>query len=103
MRGCLNPATISVGASGAIFGLFGMLLVLVLLRDSRLAEVRSMVLVNAGSFVGLNLVIGAASASIDNAAHVGGLATGAVLGLGVFLAGRVQGTRVGHRAEGPDG
>jgi rhomboid protease GluP len=97
----MHPNTMSVGASGAIFGLFGMLLTLVLLGDARLAVVRSVVLVNAGIFVGLNLLIGAASVGIDNAAHVGGLVTGVVLGLGFFLVGHVQGSRVGHRAEAP--
>jgi rhomboid protease GluP len=99
----MHPNTVSIGASGAIFGLFGMLLTLVLLGDARLSVVRSMVLVNAGIFVGLNSLIGAASAGIDNAAHVGGLVTGAVLGLGIFLAGRVQASPVGHRAEAPGG
>jgi rhomboid protease GluP len=96
----IHPNTISIGASGAIFGLFGMLLTFLLLKDTRLAVVRSVVLVNAGIFVGLNLLIGAASVGIDNAAHVGGLVTGVVLGLGIFLAGRVQASRVGHRGRG---
>jgi membrane associated rhomboid family serine protease len=49
------------------------------------------------------LLIGAASVGIDNAAHVGGLVTGMVLGLGIFLAGRVQGAKLGSRAEVPSG
>jgi rhomboid protease GluP len=81
----VHPATVSVGASGAIFGLFGILLALLLLRDRRIAEVRQLVLVNVAIFVGVNLFLGAVSHGIDNAAHVGGLATGAILGLVIFM------------------
>lgn len=77
----VHPATVAVGASGAIFGLFGLLLTLVLLRDDRLAVVRSVVLLNVAIFVALNLFIGAVSPGIDNAAHIGGLGTGVLLGL----------------------
>lgn len=81
----VHPAIVSVGASGAIFGLFGTLLILVLLRDGRVAQVRQFVLTNAAVFVGINLFIGAVSHGIDNAAHVGGLATGIVLGLAIVF------------------
>ena len=75
---------------GAIFGLFGILLVLLLLNDARFIQVRSGILVNAGIFVGLNLLIGAGTPGIDNAAHVGGLAVGAALGMGLFLVQRFR-------------
>ena len=80
-----HPSTVSVGASGAIFGLFGVLLTYLLLGDKRLIEVRGMILLNVGIYLGYNLLIGMATPGIDNAAHVGGLATGFVLGFVFFL------------------
>jgi rhomboid protease GluP len=83
-----HPATMSVGASGAIFGLFGILLTLVLLGDARLAKARKFIFLSAGIFVGLNLLIGAATPAIDNAAHLGGLLTGALIGVALFVLNR---------------
>lgn len=77
----MKAETVSVGASGAIFGLFGVLMVLLLLRDERIAPIRPFLLLNVSLFVGANLLIGAFSYGIDNAAHVGGLAVGAILGV----------------------
>jgi rhomboid protease GluP len=82
----VHPATVSVGASGSIFGLFGVLLTLLALRDERIAQMRSFILVNVLIFVGLNLLLGSISTGIDNAAHLGGLATGILLGLALVLA-----------------
>lgn len=78
----LGPCnTVGVGASGAIFGVVGMLLVL-LYRRRRSAFVahymRSML-----TFVGLNLMIGFVASGIDNFAHIGGLAAGIALGAGL--------------------
>jgi rhomboid protease GluP len=83
-----HPATMSVGASGAIFGLFGILLTLVLFGDARLATARKFIFLNTGIFVGLNLLIGAATPAIDNAAHLGGLLTGALIGVALFVLNR---------------
>lgn len=92
----VHPATVSVGASGSIFGLFGVLLALLALRDERIAEMRSFILVNVLIFVGLNLLLGSISSGTDNAAHLGGLATGIVLGLGIFLIRPLQSNK--HKA-----
>jgi rhomboid protease GluP len=78
----VHPATISIDASGAIFGLFGILLTLLLLRDSRFEETRKFILLNAGIFVAINLAIGAATPGIDNAAHLGGYRRTEARGLG---------------------
>jgi membrane associated rhomboid family serine protease len=68
------PIQPSLGASGAVFGLFGALLVIG--RKLRY-DVRTLAIV-----LGLNLVVGFAFASfIDWRAHLGGLAAGVVLGL----------------------
>jgi rhomboid protease GluP len=79
--------------------LFGVLLTLLALRDERIAQMRSFVLVNVLIFVGLNLLLGSISTGIDNAAHLGGLATGIVLGLGIFFTSLSKPTKSNrHRA-----
>lgn len=93
----VHPAIVSVGASGAIFGLFGVLLVHLLMGDKKLVQSRRALLPMAAIFVVLNLVLGAASSGIDNAAHVGGLATGVALGFILFW--RSSDIRAGGRAE----
>ncbi|MDG3006911.1 rhomboid family intramembrane serine protease [Paludisphaera mucosa] len=76
------PARVSVGASGAIFGVLGALLAFLLVRrravpPTVLASLRSSGL----SFVAFNTVFGAVATGIDQAAHLGGLATGFLAGL----------------------
>ena len=89
----VHPATVSVGASGAIFGLFGTLLTLLCLRDESLGASRKAVLFSAGAYVAVNLFLGAVSQVTDNAAHVGGLAAGVVLGLVIFAAKRANASK----------
>lgn len=72
-------ATVSVGASGAIFGLYGIFLTL-LLTNLFPKDFRNAVLLNTALYVGLNLIMGLAG-GIDNAAHIGGLLCGALIGL----------------------
>lgn len=72
---------VSVGASGAIFGVFGALLSFLVVHRARMprlayARLRTMTL----SFVGYSLVIGFAIPGVDNAAHVGGLIGGVAVG-----------------------
>ncbi|TXH41808.1 MAG: rhomboid family intramembrane serine protease [Actinobacteria bacterium] len=66
-----SPMTVSVGASGAIFGLMGALLV----AGQRLRFDIKTILV----LVGINLAIGFVVGGIDWRAHLGGLITGAAL------------------------
>jgi len=69
----------SVGASGAVFGLFGLLLAAN--RVHRPVDRQSRMLVRQlGMLVLLNILIGFAIPGIDNAAHIGGLITGLWLG-----------------------
>ncbi|TVQ79599.1 MAG: rhomboid family intramembrane serine protease [Flavobacteriales bacterium] len=75
------PNTISIGASGAIFGVFGALLGL-LSTDAYPKESKKLILWLSGLFVGINLLMGL-TGGIDNAAHIGGLVSGA--GIGVLL------------------
>jgi membrane associated rhomboid family serine protease len=68
----LSPLTFSLGASGAVFGLFGAYFVMA--RKLR-ADTSQLVVL-----IGINLAIGfAAHGYINNYAHVGGLATGALV------------------------
>jgi len=77
-----HPQMVSVGASGAIFGLFGALLgFLVVHRNAIPASVLKPLRKSAVGFVVYNMIIGAMVPMIDMAAHLGGLATGFVCGL----------------------
>ena len=72
-----NPAG-SIGASGAVFGLDGLLLALVLFSGRRMENVSMpRVLV----MIAYSLYSGFTGANIDNAAHVGGLITGFLTGI----------------------
>jgi len=79
----IHPTILSVGASGAVFGMAGVLLVTVnqsALRPWLKPEVRKGVTMSTLKFTGLNLLIGAGLPMIDNAGHVGGLLAGLALG-----------------------
>lgn len=73
-----HPATVSVGASGAIFGLYGVFLALLTTQLFPPVFKRSFT-ISVGIFVGGNLLFGLAG-GIDNAAHIGGLLSGLILG-----------------------
>ena len=72
-----NPA---VGASGGVFGLFGVLLVADRVHKPALTRNARNLTVQIGMLIGINLLIGFTIPNIDNAAHIGGLLAGAVLG-----------------------
>jgi len=73
---------VSVGASGAIFGLLGALLAFLLInRRSVPTTVLRPLRSSALSFVVFNTLFGAAVPNIDQWAHMGGLATGFLGGL----------------------
>lgn len=76
----VSPAPFSVGASGAIFGLFGMLLVADRVHKPALTRNARSLTMQIGVLIGINLLIGLSIPGIDNAAHVGGLVAGAWLG-----------------------
>ena len=76
-----HPATVGVGASGAIFGVAGALLpALKFQKNPRIAMALKGALRSIVIFVVFNLVLGAGLPVIDNAAHVGGLLTGLIVG-----------------------
>jgi len=70
--------TVSAGASGAIFGMYGVFLAL-LTTDYVEQSARKVFLSSIVVFVGYNLLYGA-NGSVDNAAHIGGLVSGMALG-----------------------
>ncbi len=70
-----------VGASGAIFGLFGLLFVAQRVHRPVLDSRSRAFLGQLGALVALNLVFGFVVQGIDNMAHIGGLISGAWLGL----------------------
>jgi len=76
-----NPVILSVGASGAIFGIAGALIASFYLGEFSLPRAAmSGMLRSVVMFVGYNLFFGAVIARTDNAAHIGGLLMGLLLG-----------------------
>lgn len=76
-----NSGAISAGASGAIFGMYGLFLALLVTKHIN-NEARKSLLLSIGFFVFYNLLNGIKpNSGIDNAAHIGGLISGFVLGL----------------------
>jgi rhomboid protease GluP len=71
------------GASGAIFGLYGVFLAL-LFTNLIPKQVRSALLQSIGIFVAFNIFYGMRS-GIDNAAHIGGLLSGMLIGFIFYL------------------
>jgi rhomboid protease GluP len=75
-----HPATISAGASGAIFGIYGVFLSLLLTKLIEKKR-RDVLLMSVGMFVIYNLYNGVKTRVIDQSAHVGGLASGIIFGI----------------------
>lgn len=74
----VHPDTVSAGASGAIFGMFGVMLSLLTTRLIP-ADIRKRLLLLMGFYVVYNLLYGMKD-GIDNAGHIGGLLSGFALG-----------------------
>ena len=73
-----HPLAISAGASGAIFGMYGVFLAM--LTTSYIEKsTRKALLISISIFVFYNLLNGL-KAGVDNAAHIGGLACGIISG-----------------------
>ncbi len=83
---CYHPLVVSAGASGAVFGVYGALIVVLRRKSGAVpAEVLDRIRKGGMAFVGYNLVFGFMSAQIDNAAHIGGLCAGVLCGLALNL------------------
>jgi rhomboid protease GluP len=73
---------LSVGASGAIFGIVGCLLAALFTQSQHIPKDLLISLRKAMlGFVAYSLLMGVVAGFIDNAAHLGGLTTGAIMGL----------------------
>ena len=78
----------AVGASGAIFGLFGLLLAASRTHHPVLDRRSRSLVGQLGTLILINLVFGFVVPNIDNAAHIGGLVAGLWLGF-LLVPGRV--------------
>ncbi|HLX66486.1 MAG TPA: rhomboid family intramembrane serine protease [Puia sp.] len=74
----IHPDSVGVGASGAIFGMYGVFLAS-LVSGVFPPGMKKAFLFSTIIFVGVNLVMGL-SGNIDNAAHIGGLISGFLIG-----------------------
>ena len=91
VRELRGGASLSVGASGAIFALAGALIVSAVRLRTRLAPGRARALGAAMLFlVATSLAGGAGTQTTDHVAHVAGLLAGAGLGLVAPLSGRLR-------------
>jgi len=74
-----HDEVVSVGASGAVFGLYGVFVALLITKVYP-PEIAKTALVSTLVFIAYNLIMGM-TGDIDNAAHIGGLLSGFVIGL----------------------
>ena len=98
----LHPTIVAAGASGAIFGVAGALLPVLHFR-----EIPAMVAARGrrgglgiGGFIVYNLIYGFANTGIDNAAHIGGLVIGCIVGYATPVVGSPAGRHVLLRTRG---
>jgi rhomboid protease GluP len=77
-----HPATVSVGASGAIFGMYGVFLALLTTKLFP-KNLQKSFLASTAVFIGYNLLFGL-TGGIDNAAHIGGLLSGIIIGYALY-------------------
>ncbi len=73
-----HDQVVSAGASGAIFGMYGVFLALITTNVIH-ANARKPLLSSMAIFIGYNLLFGL-KGNIDNSAHIGGLLSGFVIG-----------------------
>lgn len=79
-----NPEATSAGASGAIFGLFGVMATFAFKYRREIPELLSREIKRRViPIIAINLVFGFSVRIVDNAAHIGGLLTGIALALAV--------------------
>ena len=74
--------TVSVGASGAIFGMMGVMIAHLIARKT--SELNGLFVIILVLYGGINLALGFLG-GVDNAAHIGGLLTGIIIGFVLML------------------
>ena len=85
----VSPA-VSAGASGAIFGVIGAMLYIVIRNKGRIEDVGAVQLL---LMLGVSIFHGLMSIGIDNAAHIGGAASGFILAVILYHKKRGMGER----------
>ena len=76
----VHPASVGVGASGAIFGVFGALAGFFLANKEHMEAHTKAFMKDFSIIIGINLVIGFSIESVDVSAHIGGLVIGLIGG-----------------------
>ncbi len=78
----MHENIVSIGASGSIFGLYGVLLALLIFKEFRVSDISvKSLLLSILFFVFYNIIYGFGKSGIDNAAHIGGLFSGFIIGI----------------------
>ncbi|PHS34041.1 MAG: rhomboid family intramembrane serine protease [Sulfurovum sp.] len=76
----VHPQSVGMGASGAIFGIFGALAGFFIAHREKIQDYTKSFMKDFAIIIALNLVIGLSIPSVDMSAHIGGLVIGAVGG-----------------------
>ena len=76
----IHPNSVGIGASGAIFGVFGALAGFFLAHRDKIAEHSKAFMKDFAIVLGINLVLGLSIPAIDVSAHIGGLVIGLIGG-----------------------
>jgi rhomboid protease GluP len=76
----MHPNSVGIGASGAIFGVFGALAGFFLAHRDKIEAHSKAFMKDFGIVLGINLVLGLSIPSIDVSAHIGGLVVGLIGG-----------------------
>lgn len=76
----IHPESVGIGASGAIFGVFGALAGFFLAHKDKIATHSKAFMKDFAIIIGINLVIGFSIESVDVSAHIGGLVVGFIGG-----------------------
>ncbi len=90
-----NSGAVSAGASGAIFGLIGALFAIVIKNKGKYRE---LTVPRIAFLVAYSLYSGFTARGIDNAAHIGGLIMGLIVGVIVYRPGKAAGERHFNKA-----
>jgi len=76
----MHPASVGVGASGAIFGVFGALAGFFIAHREKIGEHTKSFMKEFGIIIAINLVIGFSIEEVDVSAHIAGLIVGFIGG-----------------------
>ena len=94
-----GSVALGTGASGAIFGLFGVVFAATRLHLPLLDAQSRRVASQIGSLILINIILGFSSGIVDNTAHIGGLVGGMLLAV-AFMPGKVPTLRSMWQAGG---